>query len=156
MTITYRTIKGAALTYPEMDENLRDLRYDTTLQRVTTNGNTTNNILTVYGLTVTGNLLVTGNIVSNSTTTSFETLNVTNLYVNTIKNNLNDPLVTYTSNSVNVSDDVWDNALFRVNKKTISSSITLSSTYNYSSIGPIEIANGVIVTIANGAVWTIV
>jgi hypothetical protein len=145
-----------------MDENLRDLRYDTTLQRVTTNGNTTNNTLTVYGLNILGNLIVSGNISSNSVTTEFQTLNVTNLYadssyLNTIRDDeTDDVLVTYTSNSVTLSDDVLDNALFRVNKKTITSNTTITSTYNYMSIGPIEIANGVIVTIANGAVWTIV
>lgn len=39
MTITLRNTKGSALTYGEVDENFRDLRFDTNLQRVLTNGN---------------------------------------------------------------------------------------------------------------------
>lgn len=34
MTITKRTDKGSALTFAEMDENIRDLREDTDLTRV--------------------------------------------------------------------------------------------------------------------------
>jgi len=41
MTITKRTDKGSALTFAEMDENIRDLREDTDLTRVLTNGNDT-------------------------------------------------------------------------------------------------------------------
>lgn len=40
MTITKRSTKGSALTYAEMDENIRDLFEDTTLERVVANGNT--------------------------------------------------------------------------------------------------------------------
>lgn len=47
MTITYRTTKGSALTYGEVDENFRDLYEDTDLQRVLTNGNTSSLGLTV-------------------------------------------------------------------------------------------------------------
>jgi len=53
MTITLRSTKGTALTYSEMDENFRDLRFDTTLQRAATNGNT-----------ITGDISVTGNVVA--------------------------------------------------------------------------------------------
>jgi hypothetical protein len=52
MTITLRSTKGTALTYSEMDENFRDLRFDTTLQRAATNGNT-----------ITGNISVTGKVI---------------------------------------------------------------------------------------------
>lgn len=38
MTITFRKDKNYPLTYPEMDENFRDLLEDTDLQRVTENG----------------------------------------------------------------------------------------------------------------------
>ena len=41
MTIVKRGTKGTALTYAEMDENFRDLREDTTIDRVLENGNTT-------------------------------------------------------------------------------------------------------------------
>ena len=53
MTIVKRTTKGSALTYAEMDENIRDLHEDTTLDRVTGNGNTTTNNVSVGELTTT-------------------------------------------------------------------------------------------------------
>lgn len=53
MTIVKRTTKGSALTYAEMDENIRDLYEDTTLDRVTGNGNTTTNNVSVGELTAT-------------------------------------------------------------------------------------------------------
>lgn len=42
MTITYRGVKDEALTYAELDENFRDLRQDTDLERVLVNGNVAN------------------------------------------------------------------------------------------------------------------
>jgi hypothetical protein len=42
MTITYRGVKDEALTYDELDENFRDLRLDTDLERVLLNGNVAN------------------------------------------------------------------------------------------------------------------
>lgn len=51
MTITYRNTKGSALLYGEVDENFRDLLEDTTLQRVTTNGATSDKSITVAGIT---------------------------------------------------------------------------------------------------------
>lgn len=45
--ITYRMTKGSALTYPEMDENFRDLRHNTTLQRVLENGNSANIVINI-------------------------------------------------------------------------------------------------------------
>lgn len=42
MTITYRGVKDEALTYGELDENFRDLRLDTDLERVLINGNVSN------------------------------------------------------------------------------------------------------------------
>jgi len=52
MTITKRTDKGSALTFAEMDENIRDLREDTDLTRVLNNGNeTTLDIVTTGSVT---------------------------------------------------------------------------------------------------------
>jgi hypothetical protein len=59
MTITYRNTKGTALTYNEMDENIRDLRQDTTIDRVLENGNTTTKNITVGSLNAT-DITVTG------------------------------------------------------------------------------------------------
>lgn len=47
MTITYRGVKDEALTYGELDENFRDLRQDTDLERVLINGNVANLTITV-------------------------------------------------------------------------------------------------------------
>jgi len=52
MTITKRTTKGTALTYAEMDENIRDLYEDTNIDRVLSNGNTTTRSLTVGELNI--------------------------------------------------------------------------------------------------------
>ena len=46
MTIVKRGIKGTALTYDEMDENIRDLYEDTDIDRVLANGNTTTRNIT--------------------------------------------------------------------------------------------------------------
>jgi hypothetical protein len=53
MTITYRNTKGTALTYDEMDENIRDLCQDTTIDRVLGNGNTTTKNITVGSINAT-------------------------------------------------------------------------------------------------------
>lgn len=52
MTITYRTNKGSALLYGEVDENFRDLHEDTDLQRVLSNGNTSSLGMTVGSITL--------------------------------------------------------------------------------------------------------
>lgn len=69
MTITLRNTKGSALTYGEVDENFRDLRFDTNLQRVLTNGNSattmTMTVNTVIANTVSANV-VSANQVSAS------------------------------------------------------------------------------------------
>ena len=56
MTIVKRGTKGSALTYAEMDENIRDLDEDTTLDKVILNGNTTSRAMTVGSVNVTGSL----------------------------------------------------------------------------------------------------
>jgi hypothetical protein len=50
MAITFRNEKGTALTYGEMDENFRDLRFDTNIDRVLQNGNTSNLSMTVESI----------------------------------------------------------------------------------------------------------
>jgi len=56
MTITSRAVKGTSLSFDEMDENFRDLRFDTNIDRVLQNGNTTARSLSVGDLTVTGTI----------------------------------------------------------------------------------------------------
>jgi hypothetical protein len=56
MTITKRGTKGSALTYAEMDENIRDLYEDTDLERVLDNGNSARTksmeVETIYALNI--------------------------------------------------------------------------------------------------------
>lgn len=63
MTITKRTTKGTALTYSEMDENIRDLLEDTTIDRVLDNGNTTTKNLTLNNLNVNNDLTISNAII---------------------------------------------------------------------------------------------
>jgi hypothetical protein len=51
MTIVKRGVKGTALTYDEMDENVRDLYEDTNIDRVLANGNTTTRNITTGTVT---------------------------------------------------------------------------------------------------------
>ena len=60
------------------------------------------------------------------------------------------------ANLISRTEGVLDNTLFRVNSKNVTSNITISNTYNYMSVGPITIANGITVTISDNANWTIV
>jgi hypothetical protein len=65
MTIVKRGVKGTALTYEEMDENIRDLYEDTTIDRVLENGNTTTKNITTTGTISAGGVdvsLTQGNI----------------------------------------------------------------------------------------------
>ena len=60
------------------------------------------------------------------------------------------------ANLITHNEGVLESIMFRVNTKNVTSNITISNTYNYMSVGPIAISNGVTVTIANDAFWTIV
>jgi len=62
MTIIKRSTKGAALTYAEMDENFRDLDEDMTLDRVLSNGDSSNENATIMGNVTLGD--VTANSLS--------------------------------------------------------------------------------------------
>lgn len=80
MTITLRNNKGAALTYGEVDENFRDLRYDTTLDRVLTNGNSAiTKSMTVNE--VNSNDITANNITANTITATSGSLTIPNLKV---------------------------------------------------------------------------
>ena len=75
MTIVKRGIKGTALTYDEMDENIRDLYEDTTIDRVLGNGNTTTKNISVGTLTATN---------ANATTVDATTVDAANVDATTI------------------------------------------------------------------------
>lgn len=63
MTITKRSTKGSALTYAEMDENLRDLDEDMTIDRVLGNGNTTTRDITVNKINYTEKSYTAGEVI---------------------------------------------------------------------------------------------
>jgi hypothetical protein len=69
MTITYRAAKGSALLYGELDENFRDLREDTDLQRVLTNGNTSTLSLTSLNVTATDTVTANSKVIIQQNTT---------------------------------------------------------------------------------------
>ena len=60
-----------------------------------------------------------------------------------------------TMNSTIIDHQVQENAILRTNPKSITSNITMSNSYNYMSVGPITIANDVIVVITPGSEWSI-
>ena len=117
MTITYRNVKGTALTYDEMDGNIQDLYQNTTIDRVLGNGNTTTKSLTIGSITSTGNittasLTTTGDISTTGTTINFATTATTlnigaSTGTTTINNNLNtNSLITIATASVGTNLNV--------------------------------------------------
>lgn len=126
MTITRRIIKGSSLTYEEMDENFRDLRFDTTLDRVTENGNVTDNNITVKDI-------VAANIIANNITVINQSPSLTVAAINS--GIVRTVFVEYSSN--------------------VSQNTTFTSGRNSTAGGPITIDQGVVTTIENGATLTI-
>jgi hypothetical protein len=126
MTITRRIIKGSSLTYEEMDENIRDLRFDTTLDRVTDNGNVTNNNITV-------NDIVAANIVANNITVISE-----------------NPSLTVAAISSGIVRTVFVEYSSNVSQNT-----TIGSGKQATAGGPITIDTGIELTIEDGGTLTI-
>ena len=56
LNIVLRSVKGSALTFDEMDENLRDLYEDTDIDRVLSNGDTTTREAKIGGLKISSTL----------------------------------------------------------------------------------------------------
>jgi alpha-tubulin suppressor-like RCC1 family protein len=94
--ITYRITKGSSLTHEELDENFRYLDEELTLDKVLTNGNTSNLTLTVN--TINGGNLTVGETFIDE---------ITNLYVDEIKSNTNNL-------SINSGDILKTNSLGKV------------------------------------------
>ena len=94
--ITYRISKGSSLTHEELDENFRYLDEELTLDKVLTNGNTSN-------LTLKVNTINEGNLIVGETYID----EITNLYVNEIKSNTNNL-------SINSGDILKTNSLGKV------------------------------------------
>ena len=94
--ITYRITKGSSLTHEELDENFRYLDEELTLDKVLTNGNTSN--LTLKVNTINGGNLTVGETFIDE---------ITNLYVDEIKSNTNNL-------SINSGDILKTNSLGKV------------------------------------------
>ena len=58
--------------------------------------------------------------------------------------------------SQSVSDAGAQKGIFYLNDKTITQNYTVPATQNALSAGPLTIANGVVITVSDGATWTIV
>jgi hypothetical protein len=54
------------------------------------------------------------------------------------------------------ADTRGSDKVIRVNLQTISGNVSIPANMNGVSAGPITIANGAVVTVENGATWTIV
>lgn len=58
--------------------------------------------------------------------------------------------------SQSVSSTGPQQGIFYLNSQTINQNYTVPSSQNALSAGPVTIANGVIITVSDGATWTIV
>ena len=107
MTITKRTDKGSALTFAEMDENIRDLREDTDLTRVLNNGSNTTLDLTTTG-TITADVFV-GTLISANSASEIDinTINAANGSITDLTS------TSITSTSITANTIVTDNITVR-------------------------------------------
>ena len=106
---------------------------------------------TTTSLTATGNITVndgnvilsTGNVIGGNVTTGIiSAANVNSVYV--------------TATSRVTANNVNNTGQFYYNSRTISANVTISATENAMSVGPMTIADGVEVVIADGGEWSIV
>ena len=58
--------------------------------------------------------------------------------------------------SSSVSTAGAQNGAFYLNNQTITTNYTVPANQNAMSAGPVTIANGVVITVSDGATWTIV
>lgn len=106
---------------------------------------------TTTSLTATGNITVnngnvilsTGNVIGGNVTTGIiSATNVNSVYV--------------TATSRVTANNVNNTGQFYYNSRTISANVTIGATENAMSVGPMTIADGVEVVIADGGEWSIV
>lgn len=69
-------------------------------------------------------------------------------------NNLTESNVTIASGNVNAFQITVSNGLY-YNKNNVSTNTTVQTGYNAMSVGPISLANGVVVTVSSGSKWVI-
>lgn len=138
MTITYRGVKDSALTYAELDENFRDLREDTDLERVLTNGNSSNLSIIVPQIVVSGadvtESLAAGNTWTN---TSIDILN------GTLRTVINTNALSANSYTIEVgaAANAWINASIIALGSTLNSSVSNSSSNSTGYIN--DVANAI-------------
>jgi hypothetical protein len=130
-TITLRSVKGSGLTNNEIDTNFTNLNTDKieATQTVTL----TNKTLALGGNTISG---TTAQFNTALTDGDFATLAGTETLTNK----------TLTSPTINGG---------ALNPRKITADFTIASAYNAASVGPIEISEGVTVTVSDNATWSV-
>lgn len=161
MTITYRQVKGSALLYGEVDENFRDLLEDTDLQRVLTNGNTSNlsmsvntanifavtaNTINAYSMTVDVFTANTINISSVATGSATVDNSVVNTFTTNTANIESATINVATITTANVVDITGNTA----NVQAITTNTFVSETATVNTIFTITTASTPANAIANG------
>jgi hypothetical protein len=137
-------------------ESMGDLTVSNGALIVSTGGMTAaGNIATTGNITASGNLTATqatlsGNLISGNVSTGIiaATNNITT------SANVNSTYVTATSRVS--ANNVNNTGQFYYNTRTVSANVTIGATENAMSVGPMTIADGVEVVIADGGEWSIV
>ena len=60
------------------------------------------------------------------------------------------------SPSINTSGQKMTSAIFRVNAQTLSDNTTIGATENASTVGPLEVASGVTLTVTSGGTLAVI
>jgi hypothetical protein len=138
MTITYRGVKDSALTYAELDENFRDLREDTDLERVLINGNSANLSIAVPQVVVAGadvtESLAAGNTWTNTSIAILDGSLQTIINTNALSAN------SYTI-EVGAAANAWINASIIALGSTLNSSVSNSSSNSTGYVN--DVANAI-------------
>tara|TARA_R110000787_G_scaffold244406_1_gene350335 strand:- start:397 stop:615 length:219 start_codon:yes stop_codon:yes gene_type:complete len=61
-----------------------------------------------------------------------------------------------TSPSINTSGQKMTSAIFRVNAQLLSETTTIGATENASTVGPLEVASGVTLTVTSGGTLAVI
>ena len=61
-----------------------------------------------------------------------------------------------TSPSINTTGQKMNSSIFRVNAQTLSDNTTIGATENASTVGPLEVASGVTLTVTSGGTLAVI
>jgi hypothetical protein len=61
-----------------------------------------------------------------------------------------------TSPSINTTGQKMTSSIFRVNAQTLSDNTTIGATENASTVGPLEVASGVTLTVTSGGTLAVI